>query len=113
MSFLSVETLNKSYGTTTVFQDIDFAAESGEFVTLLGPSGCGKSTLLRCIAGLERSLGSDGQAKQGGGAGQGMKAHERGHMKFQKSVAMIVRMAGVRCQSVRNATVGFCLTLYF
>ena len=52
MSFLSVETLNKSYGTTTVFQDIDFAAESGEFVTLLGPSGCGKSTLLRCIAGL-------------------------------------------------------------
>ncbi|MFS2127382.1 ABC transporter ATP-binding protein, partial [Pseudomonas sp. Pseusp97] len=52
MSFLSVETLNKSYGSTTVFQDIDFAAERGEFVTLLGPSGCGKSTLLRCIAGL-------------------------------------------------------------
>lgn len=52
MSFLSVATLNKSYGTTTVFQDIDFAAERGEFVTLLGPSGCGKSTLLRCIAGL-------------------------------------------------------------
>ncbi|WP_371234097.1 ABC transporter ATP-binding protein [Pseudomonas sp. QE6] len=52
MSFLSVETLNKSYSSTTVFQDIDFAAERGEFVTLLGPSGCGKSTLLRCIAGL-------------------------------------------------------------
>lgn len=52
MSFLSVERLNKSYGSTTVFQDIDFAAERGEFVTLLGPSGCGKSTLLRCIAGL-------------------------------------------------------------
>ncbi|PJI49416.1 MAG: spermidine/putrescine ABC transporter ATP-binding protein [Pseudomonas sp.] len=52
MSFLSVETLNKSFGSTTVFQDIDFAAERGEFVTLLGPSGCGKSTLLRCIAGL-------------------------------------------------------------
>ncbi|WP_160287921.1 ABC transporter ATP-binding protein [Pseudomonas sp. QL9] len=52
MSFLSVEHLNKSYGNTQVFQDIDFAAERGEFVTLLGPSGCGKSTLLRCIAGL-------------------------------------------------------------
>ncbi|WP_152221693.1 ABC transporter ATP-binding protein [Pseudomonas sp. SCB32] len=52
MSFLSVERLNKNYGNTTVFQDIDFAAERGEFVTLLGPSGCGKSTLLRCIAGL-------------------------------------------------------------
>jgi len=52
MSFLSVEHLNKSYGNTQVFQEIDFAAERGEFVTLLGPSGCGKSTLLRCIAGL-------------------------------------------------------------
>ncbi|MEE9100008.1 ABC transporter ATP-binding protein [Pseudomonas nitroreducens] len=52
MSFLNVEILNKSYSSTTVFQDIDFAAERGEFVTLLGPSGCGKSTLLRCIAGL-------------------------------------------------------------
>ncbi|SDH94772.1 ABC transporter ATP-binding protein [Pseudomonas panipatensis] len=52
MSFLSVERLNKSFGDTRVFHDIDFAAERGEFVTLLGPSGCGKSTLLRCIAGL-------------------------------------------------------------
>ncbi|MED5607970.1 ABC transporter ATP-binding protein [Pseudomonas sp. JH-2] len=52
MSFLSVERLNKSFGDTRVFQDIDFAARRGEFVTLLGPSGCGKSTLLRCIAGL-------------------------------------------------------------
>ncbi|MBO3274425.1 ABC transporter ATP-binding protein [Pseudomonas schmalbachii] len=52
MAFLSVERLNKSFGSTTVFNDIDFSAERGEFVTLLGPSGCGKSTLLRCISGL-------------------------------------------------------------
>ncbi|WBG66173.1 ABC transporter ATP-binding protein [Pseudomonas citronellolis] len=52
MSFLSVERLDKSFGDTQVFRDIDFAAGRGEFVTLLGPSGCGKSTLLRCIAGL-------------------------------------------------------------
>ncbi|TKC81489.1 ABC transporter ATP-binding protein [Trinickia terrae] len=52
MSFVNVQGLNKSYGQTLVFRDIDFAAERGELVTLLGPSGCGKSTLLRCIAGL-------------------------------------------------------------
>ena len=52
MSFVSVEQLDKSYGATSIFRDIDFAAARGEFVTLLGPSGCGKSTLLRCIAGL-------------------------------------------------------------
>ncbi|WP_313683593.1 ABC transporter ATP-binding protein [Pantoea sp.] len=52
MSYLNVKQLNKSYGPTTIFENIDFSADEGEFVTLLGPSGCGKSTLLRCIAGL-------------------------------------------------------------
>ncbi|THD39157.1 ABC transporter ATP-binding protein [Pantoea sp. R102] len=52
MSYLNVTQLNKSYGPTTIFENIDFSADEGEFVTLLGPSGCGKSTLLRCIAGL-------------------------------------------------------------
>jgi putative spermidine/putrescine transport system ATP-binding protein len=52
MTYLTVTQLNKSYGPTSIFQDIEFSASEGEFVTLLGPSGCGKSTLLRCLAGL-------------------------------------------------------------
>ncbi|MBP2169297.1 putative spermidine/putrescine transport system ATP-binding protein [Erwinia toletana] len=52
MSYLNVKQLNKSYGPTQIFEQIDFSADKGEFVTLLGPSGCGKSTLLRCLAGL-------------------------------------------------------------
>ena len=52
MSYLQVTQLNKSYGPTQIFNNIDFSAGEGEFVTLLGPSGCGKSTLLRCLAGL-------------------------------------------------------------
>ncbi|TKI04414.1 ABC transporter ATP-binding protein [Martelella alba] len=52
MSYLAVKQLNKHYGPTQVFENIDFSADEGEFVTLLGPSGCGKSTLLRCLAGL-------------------------------------------------------------
>ncbi|WP_455915028.1 ABC transporter ATP-binding protein [Pseudomonas syringae] len=52
MSFVSVENLQKNYGSTAVFSDINCDIRKGEFVTLLGPSGCGKSTLLRCIAGL-------------------------------------------------------------
>ncbi len=52
MSFLSVQSLKKTYAGTTVFSDIDCEITQGEFITLLGPSGCGKSTLLRCIAGL-------------------------------------------------------------
>ncbi|KPW75943.1 ABC transporter ATP-binding protein [Pseudomonas amygdali] len=52
MSFVSIENLQKSYASTSVFSDINCSITKGEFVTLLGPSGCGKSTLLRCIAGL-------------------------------------------------------------
>lgn len=52
MSYLEVTQLNKHYGQTQIFNNIDFSAKEGEFVTLLGPSGCGKSTLLRCLAGL-------------------------------------------------------------
>ncbi|MDD2046412.1 ABC transporter ATP-binding protein [Pseudomonas putida] len=52
MSFVSVQNLQKSYGASPVFTDINCQIQRGEFVTLLGPSGCGKSTLLRCIAGL-------------------------------------------------------------
>src|SRR5476649_48762 len=53
MSYLQVTQLNKHYGQTQIFNNIDFSAREGEFLSLLGPSGCGKSTLLRCLAGLE------------------------------------------------------------
>lgn len=52
MSYVSVSQLTKRFGSNTVFEDIDFTIEKGEFITLLGPSGCGKSTLLRSLAGL-------------------------------------------------------------
>ena len=52
MPYLKIKHLKKSYGDKVIFDNIEFSAKKGEFVTLLGPSGCGKSTLLRCIAGL-------------------------------------------------------------
>jgi nitrate/nitrite transport system ATP-binding protein len=39
--------------TTTVFRDLHFAIERGEFVALIGHSGCGKTTILNILAGLE------------------------------------------------------------
>lgn len=50
--YVSVTNLTKRFGSNTVFSDIEFTIQQGEFITLLGPSGCGKSTLLRSLAGL-------------------------------------------------------------
>jgi NitT/TauT family transport system ATP-binding protein len=49
-----------------VLDRVSFAAQPGDFVSLIGPSGCGKSTLLRLIAGLtpltSGSLAVDGRS---------------------------------------------------
>jgi NitT/TauT family transport system ATP-binding protein len=42
-----------------VLDRISFAAQPGEFISLIGPSGCGKSTLLRLIAGLSPLTAGD------------------------------------------------------
>lgn len=41
--------LKKEYAVA--LDNISFAVDEGEFVTLMGPSGCGKTTLLKCILG--------------------------------------------------------------
>ncbi|BHH85602.1 ABC transporter ATP-binding protein [Desulforhopalus sp. 52FAK] len=50
---LSVNQVNKSFGSNTVANNISLSLLKGEIGCLLGPSGCGKTTLLRVIAGFE------------------------------------------------------------
>ncbi|KKI16300.1 MULTISPECIES: ABC transporter ATP-binding protein [unclassified Leucobacter] len=52
-----LESVTKSYGSTTVLHGVDLSLAPGELICLLGPSGCGKTTALRCIAGLEQVSG--------------------------------------------------------
>ncbi len=65
MSLLTLRTLHKSFGATTVVKNFDLEMGDAEFISLLGPSGCGKTTVLRMVAGFETpSLGAieiDGQ----------------------------------------------------
>src|SRR5437899_229529 len=46
---LAVKGLHKSFGATSVLEDIDFSIRRGETVCIVGPSGSGKTTLLRCL----------------------------------------------------------------
>ena len=50
---ISVQSLVKRFGGSTIIDHVSFEIAHGELVSLLGPSGCGKTTTLRCIAGLE------------------------------------------------------------
>ncbi|WFT96841.1 ABC transporter ATP-binding protein [Bradyrhizobium barranii] len=53
MASVSIDSIHKNYGATSVLRGVSLSIADGEFLTLLGPSGCGKSTLLRVLAGLE------------------------------------------------------------
>lgn len=57
MGKITLENIQKSFGTTKVLHGIDLEVKDGEFVVFVGPSGCGKSTLLRAITGLEEING--------------------------------------------------------
>jgi nitrate/nitrite transport system ATP-binding protein len=69
---ISVEGLAKRFpepagkGALTVFENLWFTVDPGEFVCIVGHSGCGKSTILNILAGLD--AGSDGVVIVGGQA---------------------------------------------
>ena len=64
MSFLEIQQLKKVYpgasgrAPLTVFEDVSFGLERGEFACIIGHSGCGKTTILNVLAGLDTA--SDG-----------------------------------------------------
>ena len=108
MSYLSIQGLHKSYGSTAIFSDINCEIGKGEFITLLGPSGCGKSTLLRCIAGLTGVNG--GQIRLDGEDLVPVAPQKRGIGMVFQSYALFPNMTvrqnvafGLRMQKVKGS----------
>ena len=50
---ITIQNVEKHYGSVTALDGVSIKIEAGEFFSLLGPSGCGKTTLLRIISGFD------------------------------------------------------------
>ncbi len=59
MVAVTVRSLTKSFGATSVLKGVDVEIPDRGFAVLVGPSGCGKSTLLRLLAGLEEATSGE------------------------------------------------------
>ena len=53
-SIISLQSVNKTFGTKTVLEDLSIEIKEGKFYSLVGESGSGKTTTLRLMNGLER-----------------------------------------------------------
>ncbi|RWK63374.1 ABC transporter ATP-binding protein [Mesorhizobium sp.] len=75
MRVLELRHVTKRYGSFLAVDDISFAVERGEILSLLGPSGCGKTTTLRMIAGFEEA--NEGAVMVSGVDMKGRRPYER------------------------------------
>ncbi len=50
---ISIQNVNKWYGSFQVLTDCSTEVKKGEVIVVCGPSGSGKSTLIKCVNGLE------------------------------------------------------------
>jgi spermidine/putrescine ABC transporter ATP-binding subunit len=59
--FLSIQNVQKNFGTVKAVSGVSLDIYENEFFALLGASGSGKTTLLRMLAGFEQLSGGDVQ----------------------------------------------------
>ncbi|HLK59556.1 MAG TPA: ABC-F family ATP-binding cassette domain-containing protein, partial [Chthonomonadaceae bacterium] len=82
----------KSYGSRTLFQDLDLYVTYGERIGILGPNGAGKTTLARVLLGQEPP--SAGTVRVGFGVTPLFLTQEQEHLDPAKTVLESVEAGG-------------------
>ncbi len=97
MILLSLQGVQKSFGTNEVLRDASLVLQDGQRMGLVGVNGCGKSTLMKIIAGVETSDGGTitmqkglrlGYLAQQGEVGEGLTVLEELESVFEPVVEM-------------------------
>jgi spermidine/putrescine ABC transporter ATP-binding subunit len=100
-----LEKIRKSFGPVTAVDNVSFAIEPGEFITLLGPSGSGKTTTLMMIAGFDHP--TEGEIYVDGAPIVGVPPYRRGigmvfqnyalfpHLTVAENVGFALKQRGV------------------
>ena len=97
MILLSLQGVQKSFGTNEVLRDASLTLQDGQRMGLVGDNGCGKSTLMKIIAGLETADGGTvtmqkglrlGYLAQQGEVGEGRTVLEELESVFEPVVRM-------------------------
>ncbi|MFV8834250.1 ABC transporter ATP-binding protein [Aquisalimonas sp.] len=97
--FLYVENLKKAFPgprgqePLTVFENVNFGIDKGEFVCVIGHSGCGKSTILNVMAGLDESSDGyvfmDGKEVQGTSLDRGVVFQNHSLLPWKSALANV------------------------
>jgi branched-chain amino acid transport system ATP-binding protein len=59
MPLIEVDALTKRFGGLLAVNDVSFAVDAGEIVSMIGPNGAGKTTAFNCVTGLYPTTSGD------------------------------------------------------
>ena len=113
MILLSLQGVQKSFGTNEVLRDASLVLQDGQRMGLVGVNGCGKSTLMKIIAGVETLDGGTitmqkglklGYLAQQGEVGEGRTVLEELESVFEPVVAMEQRMRDLEQEMAQVGT---------